>query len=160
MIEKKANYYAVIDTYVLVSALLKNDSIPGKILYETLLGDITPLLCDDIIDEYREVLARPKFKFNQSLVDTVIEGIIDRGIFLDAIPVEEIIPDSKDIVFYEVTMEGQSQFNDAYLVTGNLKHFPTNPYVVSPKEMMEIIHKIRMSRTYFNTPKTLPAYFQ
>lgn len=88
MIEKKANYYAVIDTNVLVSALLKNDSIPGKILYATLLGDITPLLCDDIIDEYREVLARPKFKFNQSLVDTVIEGIIDRGIFLDAIPVE------------------------------------------------------------------------
>ena len=58
-------YYAVIDTNVLVSAMLKFQSVPGKIANEALLGDLIPLLSDEIIAEYREVLARPKFKFAQ-----------------------------------------------------------------------------------------------
>ncbi len=28
---------------------------------------------------------------------------------------------------------------DAYLVTGNIKHFPTEPYVVTPRQMIDII---------------------
>ena len=58
-------YYAVIDTNVLVSAMLKIQSIPGQIANEALLGDLIPLLSDEMIAEYREVLARSKFKFNQ-----------------------------------------------------------------------------------------------
>lgn len=48
-------YYAVIDTNVLVSAMLKIQSIPGQIANEALLGDLIPLLSDEIIAEYREV---------------------------------------------------------------------------------------------------------
>lgn len=49
---------------------------------------------------------------------------------------DEVFPDPKDIVFYEVAMSAE----DSFLVTGNLKHFPKKPFVVSPAEMMEIIH--------------------
>ena len=118
-------YYAVIDTNVLVSAMLKFQSVPGKIANEALLGDLIPLLSEEIIAEYREVLARPKFKFDQKNVEILIDGIVDRGIFVDAVPVEEMIPDPKDIVFYEVVMEGRKEHDDTYLVTGNTKHFPT-----------------------------------
>lgn len=135
------HYYAVIDTNVLVSAMLKIQSIPGQIANEALLGDLTPLLCDEIVVEYREVLARPKFKFAQRAVETFIDGIIDRGIFVDAVQVEEIIPDPKDVVFYEVVMEGRKEHDDAYLVTGNIKHFPIKSFVVTPKEMLDIMHK-------------------
>ena len=135
-------YYAVIDTNVLVSAMLKFQSVPGKIANEALLGDLIPLLSEEIIAEYREVLARPKFKFNQNTVEILIDGIVDRGIFVDAVPVEEIIPDPKDIVFYEVVMEGRKEHDDTYLVTGNTKHFPTKSYIVTPKEMLEIMHKV------------------
>ena len=134
-------YYAVIDTNVLVSAMLKFQSVPGQIANEALLGDLTPLLCDEIVAEYREVLARPKFKFNQRAVETLIDGIIDRGIFIDAVQVEEVIPDPKDVVFYEVVMEGRKEHDDAYLVTGNIKHFPIKSFVVTPKEMLDIMHK-------------------
>ena len=134
------HYYAVIDTNVLVSAMLKFQSVPGQVANEALLGKIIPLLCDEIVAEYREVLARPKFKFDQKVVDVFIDGIIDRGIFVDAVPVEEIIPDPKDIVFYEVAMEGRKEY-DAYLVTGNLKHFPVKSFVVTPKEMLDIMQK-------------------
>lgn len=135
-------YYAVVDTNVLVSAMLKIQSIPGQIANEALLGDLIPLLSDEILAEYREVLARPKFKFNQDNVEMLIEGIIDRGIFMDAVPIDELLPDSKDIVFYGVVMGGRTQLDEAYLVTGNIKHFPVKPYIVTPKEMLEIMHKI------------------
>ena len=75
-------YYAVIDTNGLVSAMLKYQSVPGEIAHEALLGDLIPLLCDEIIAEYRDVLARPKFKFDQKNVEILIDGIVDRGIFL------------------------------------------------------------------------------
>ena len=84
-------YYAVIDTNVLVSAMLKFQSVPGQIANEALLGALIPLLSDEIVAEYREVLARHKFKFNQRTVDAFIDGIIDRGIFVDTVPVEEIL---------------------------------------------------------------------
>ena len=135
-------YYAVVDTNVLVSAMLKIQSIPGQIANEALLGDLIPLLSDEILAEYREVLARPKFKFNQDNVEMLIEGMIDRGIFMDAVPIDELLPDSKDIVFYGVVMGGRTQLDEAYLVTGNIKHFPVKPYIVTPKEMLEIMHKI------------------
>ena len=39
-------------------------------------------------------------------------------------------------------MGGRTQLDEAYLVTGNIKHFPVKPYIVTPKEMLEIMHKI------------------
>lgn len=132
--------YAVIDTNVLVSALLKVTSIPGQIAAQALLGELTPLLNDEIVAEYREVLHRPKFRFKPELIDVLIDGIIERGLFLNADPIEDIVPDPKDIVFYAVVMEKRKE-DDAYLVTGNIKHFPSKPFVVTPKEMMDILQK-------------------
>lgn len=75
-------------------------------------------------------------------MEILIDGIVDRGIFVDAVPVEKIIPDPKDIVFYEVVMEGRKEHDDTYLVIGNIKHFPAKSYIVTPKEMLEIMHKV------------------
>lgn len=79
-------YYAVIDTNVLVSALLHWDSNHGMVTVESLTGKIIPLLNEKIIAEYREVLSRPKFHFPQDAVSVVINGFIKRGLFLDAGP--------------------------------------------------------------------------
>lgn len=134
------HYYAVIDTNVLVSAMLKFQSVPGQVANEALLGNLIPLLCDEIVAEYREVLGRPKFKFDSKAVNVFLDGIIDRGIFIDAVSVEEIIPDPKDIVFYEVVIEGRKE-HEAYLVTGNIRHFPVKPFVVTPREMLDIMYR-------------------
>lgn len=48
-------YYAILDTNVLVSAMLKAGSVPGKIAAEALNGDIIPVINDDIIAEYEDV---------------------------------------------------------------------------------------------------------
>ena len=136
-------HYAVIDTNVLVSAMLRWNSVPGSVTEETLTGRIIPLLNDEIIAEYREVLSRPKFRFPVDAVDVVINELIKRGIFLNGETVDEIIPDPKDAVFYQVVMEAR-ETDPAYLVTGNLKHFPAKSFVVTPREMLDIINSNQM----------------
>lgn len=132
-------YYVVIDTNVLVSALLSPISVPGKIAEEALKGSIIPLYNDAILAEYDEVLHRQKFRFDRDIIKLTLDAIIQRGVAVDAGPVEDILPDPKDAVFYEVTME-KRKTDDAYLVTGNLRHFPQTHFVVTPREMLDIIY--------------------
>ena len=131
-------YYAVIDTNVLISAMLKWNSVPGHVLEFTFSGTIVPVLNEHIVREYREVLSRPKFKFPKDIIDTIVSEIERLGIYIDAPELEVELPDPKDRVFYEVVMEERST-EDAYLVTGNLKHFPEEPFVVTPRQMIDII---------------------
>ena len=137
-------YFAVIDTNVIVSAMLKNDSFPALVLKEVLLGNINLLMNEEILNEYLEVLSRKKFHFPVDTVISLIDEIKKQAIYVDATPLEEYFPDPDDAVFYEIVMEARKDV-DAYLVTGNLKHFPEKPFVVTPKEMIEIINEKRIS---------------
>ncbi len=109
--------YAVIDTNVIVSALLsrfKNTSTV-QLMQHLILGDITPIYNDETLEVVR------KFGINSSRHE-----------------VEELLSDPKDIVFYEVALANE----DSFLVTGNTKHFPKEPFVVTPAEMLHIIQEM------------------
>ncbi len=131
-------YYAVIDTNVLVSAMLKWDSVPGCVLEHSLIGNLVPLLNEMILAEYVEVLNRPKFHFDKKKIKTVLDGMINRGIFIDAEKLTDELPDPKDTVFYEIVMEKRKK-EEAFLITGNIKHFPVKPFIVTPREMLTIL---------------------
>ncbi|MBR5974578.1 MAG: putative toxin-antitoxin system toxin component, PIN family [Clostridiales bacterium] len=131
-------YYAVLDTNVLVSAMLKHNSIPAEVLAEALNGDIIPVLNEDILAEYEDVLKRPKFRFDERKVDVFLDELKRRAVYSDCGLIEDEIPDPKDVVFYAVLMEKRKD-EDAYLVTGNIKHFPIKTYVVTPREMLDIV---------------------
>jgi putative PIN family toxin of toxin-antitoxin system len=132
-------YFAVLDTNVLVSAMLKSDSIPGAVLELALGGNITPLFNEAILDEYQEVLSRPKFHFNDRIVKAVIQTIVQHGIQVDAEKLDvSDFPDPDDIVFYEVVME-ERKSEEAFLITGNLRHYPVKSFVVTPKQMLDLI---------------------
>lgn len=130
--------YAVIDTNVLVSALFSVHPDSATVIIRDKISDgtIVPLYNEEIFDEYREVLSRPKFKFPSDLVEAVLGLILEKGLSLERTKTNEIFFDPKDVVFYEVAM---SQ-NGSYLVTGNIKHFPNNPIVVTPAELLEILN--------------------
>ena len=131
-------YYATIDTNIIVSSFFKSDSNPRKIIGLILDGTIIPLLNDEIIREYYDVLTRNHFSFDMDNVFSLLSDIEEKGIKLDRTQSEEQFIDQDDIVFYEITLTGRST-GDAYLVTGNKKHFPKKHFVVSPREMLEII---------------------
>lgn len=137
-------YYAVIDTNVVVSALLsKNeDSATVKTIFKIFDKSIIPVFSKEIIAEYSEVLSRGKFKNKLSTknVHKTIKMILDNGIELSGIETKEKPSDPKDVIFYEVTMDSR-QTQDSFLVTGNIKDFPIKPFIVTPKEMMEILEK-------------------
>ena len=131
-------YYAVIDTNVLVSAMLKHHSVLGSIIDLAFDGPIIPILNDAIEKEYREVLSRPKFHLPSDLIEDILSSFHQRGFYVDAEKLDIELPDPKDRVFYEVVMEERKE-EDAYLVTGNIKHFPEKPYIVTPRQMLNII---------------------
>ena len=131
-------YYAVIDTNVIVSAMLKWNSVPGSVVEMVYSGMITPVWNEQILNEYRQVLSRPKFHLSQDIIAPVIDGITYSGICIDAEVLHIDLPDPKDRVFYEVVME-ERKSKDAYLVTGNIKHFPAAPFIVTPRQMLDII---------------------
>ncbi|MDY6331288.1 MAG: putative toxin-antitoxin system toxin component, PIN family [Fibrobacter sp.] len=131
--------YAVIDTNVLVSALLKWDSIPGQVVQQTYAHEIIPVFNDSILQEYEEVLSREKFHFPKETVEFLLSRL--KAIGESMTTVESLVgnfPDPKDVVFFEVAME-KNKTDDAFLVTGNLKHFPKHPKVVTPAEMLRIL---------------------
>ncbi len=132
-------YYAVIDTNVFISALLskRKDSATVKVVEAMFDGKIVPLYHEDIIAEYDEVLHRRKFHFDEELIQTVLSAVRQYGVEVFPQPTGEILVDMDDLVFYEVAMEKRE--DDAYLVTGNQKHYPIRDFIVTPAEMMEII---------------------
>lgn len=134
-------YYAVVDTNVLISALLsKNeDSATVKVMGAVFDGRIIPLYHRDILAEYAEVLHRKKFHFDEELIWTVLEAVRQFGVEVFPQPTGEILTDMDDLIFYEVAMEKREA--GAYLVTGNQKHYPVRSFIVTPAEMMEIIEK-------------------
>lgn len=135
-------YYAVLDTNVIVSAMLKSRSVPGQVTAEAMHGDIIPVLNDKIIAEYEDVLNRPKFRFDKKAVKVFLDELKKRAIYSDYGMITDELPDPKDVVFYAVLMEKRKD-EDAYLVTGNLKHFPMRTYIVTPREMLDIIEEGR-----------------
>lgn len=131
--------YAVIDTNVLVSALLSkhNDSATVQVIERMINGAIIPVYSAEIMTEYREVLRRKKFKFPLEMINYLLSAVEKFGIMIEPTASNVILPDMKDLPFYEVVLEKKN--DGAYLVTGNLKHFPTKPFIVTARQMLDIL---------------------
>ena len=111
----KDKIYAVIDTNVIVSALISKslDSNPVKVFRAIMQERIVPLYNNEILSEYRSVLLRSKFHLTPSLNDTVLKAIVTDGLELERTTAFDVdFPDQKDIVFYEIALSKE----DSYLV--------------------------------------------
>ena len=129
--------YAVIDTNVLVSALITHnpEAATAKVVRLLLNQGFIPMYDGNIIAEYEDVLHRPKFPILPDVADALISEILGCGLEVSRIAFEEPMPDEDDRVFYEVTLSK----NDSFLVTGNLKHYPVSPQVISPADFLAIV---------------------
>lgn len=129
--------YAVIDTNVLVSALITHNSeaATAKVVRLLLNKDFIPMYDADIIEEYDDVLHRSKFPILPEVADALISYIVEHGIEASRVNYEEAMPDEDDRVFYEVSLSHE----DSFLVTGNLKHYPTSPRVITPAAFVDLI---------------------
>lgn len=122
----------VIDTNVLVSALLSKNGTPAKIVSMVLNGAIIPCYDYRIICEYREVLKRPKFGFSNGEINALLDWFESIGQSVIAEPISKKFDDEENKKFYEV-----AKHCGAILVTGNLKHFPKESWILNPIQFWE-----------------------
>ncbi len=97
-------YYAVIDTNVLVSALLSSHENAATVQIVSMLFsvDVIPIFSDDILAEHNEVLHRKKIHFSEDVVRTLLDSITSIGENITPSPSGEILSDMKGLPFYEV----------------------------------------------------------
>jgi hypothetical protein len=70
-------------------------------------------------------------------VNHLLDAVTKFGLLVEPTPTGMILPDMKDLPFYEVVLEKRE--DDAYLVTGNLRHFPRVAFIVTAREMLEML---------------------
>lgn len=139
--------YAVIDTNVLVSALFaeRKDvfSPPREIVRRVVAGNIIPIIHKAILQEYNDVLYRDKFHFDRDKATTVIDYFTINGIRRRECKTNIPLLDEKDRIFLEVALAARKKYGDAYLVTGNKRHFPDEPFILSPAELLSVVSTAR-----------------
>ena len=129
--------YAVIDTNVLVAAAKthKPNSSTSRILSLVFDGTIQPLVCEEILEEYEQILNLPALAIPSDITLSIITKFKADGINPGRTPSSEVHPDPTDQIFYEISLSVE----DAYMVTNNKKHFPQEPKVVTPSEMLVLL---------------------
>lgn len=138
MLNNCAMQYVVVDTNVIVSALLAKDissSVPFSILAAVFSGKITPIVSKAILNEYALVLNREKFGFDKNKIRVLLSEF--EKLSLKIIPSESGVqlPDAKDVCFYNVAFAYKEY--DVILVTGNMKHFPNCNFSMTPSQLKE-----------------------
>lgn len=122
--------FLVLDTNVLVSALINPNGKPASILRRFVMGEFQLFLDERILFEYQEVLNRPKFKFEPVRVAFTLNYIRSHARFIIAPEIDIPFADEKDKMFFEV-----AKFTGAILVTGNIKHYPDDPIVKTVQDI-------------------------
>lgn len=128
---------AVIDTNVLVSALLTPSGVPARLILAIRSRALIPVVSLDILAEYAEVLNRSRFSFAKDRVVSLLEDMEGLAIFLrpQAVPFRDL-PDADDVPFIAAALAA-----DCVVITGNGKHFPaiTGVKILTPAEALALL---------------------
>ena len=126
----------VVDTNIVVSAFWSKNGKPAEIIRLIQNRIITPCYDSRILEEYEEVLSRAKFGFDEWEINDFLSQIKHDGISIVAQNIDISFVDEDDKKFYEVAKTCK-----ALLITGNMKHFPTDSIIISPAEFLDYYQK-------------------
>ncbi len=127
----------VLDTNVLVSGILSPFGRCGDVLRLIFNGELTLCVDSRILCEYAEVLHRPRFQFDATDIDEILETLNHIAIHTSSVPLSHTLPDQDDKMFVEVALASSAKA----IITGNLKHFPSRAccgaICLSPAQFIE-----------------------
>lgn len=131
------NNNVIIDTNIIVSVLLtkNSESSTYKVLELVFNKTIKPFISPKIFSEYKEVLSREKFALNQKLVIEFLNEYKKLSKIINPVSSDIKLIDEKDRPFYDLFI---SQNNNTFLITGNIKHFPKNDYILTAKDFLNL----------------------
>ena len=127
----------VIDTNIVVSSFISPKGIPAKIIALIALTEEF-IICynEDILSEYQDVLSRTKFdkyNFKSTEIANFIKKVKKLGIFIEPMASDILLPDESDRIFYDT-----AKFAEAILITGNIKHYPPEDFIVTPTIFLQL----------------------
>ncbi len=128
----------VIDTNILVSALLQPEGLPAAVLMQALSGGIQLCVSEAVFAEYNEVIRRPHLKRSPEVIEGTLKTIRKLGRWVKPTARVEECSDPDDNVFLECSQAAEAD----YLVTGNQRHFPARwkkTKVISARELIELL---------------------
>jgi len=129
----------VYDTNVVVSAALKPRSLPASLVALAMAKKVRLFLSPAILQEYTEVLKRPKFALNPVTVKAFVRDVRKAAVLVRPSLRVSQAPDEADNRFLECASAARA----GYLVTGNKKHFPFPEFegtkIVSPAEFAHLL---------------------
>lgn len=113
--------HAVVDTNILVSALLRPSGPPGVVAQSIVQGRLLPVVCAEMMAEYERVLSRPRFGFHQQEVRELLVFVDQQALWVSITPCPEelTLPDPADWPFAAAALAAGCP-----VITGNAKHFP------------------------------------
>ena len=129
-----SNMNIVLDTNILISAAWSPGRNASSILNAVFAKKFSACYDYRILEEYNRVFHYPKFKFYEWEINAILEPLIKNGISVIADPIPDVSfdKDETDRKFYEV-----AKYCHAILVTGNLSHYPSDPFVISPSDFCQ-----------------------
>jgi uncharacterized protein len=128
----------VIDTNVLVSALLQPESLPATVLMLALSSQIQLCVSDAVFVEYDEVIRRPRLKRSPEIIESTLQSIRKLGHWVKPTVWVTACTDADDNIFIECAQAAGAD----YLVTGNQRHFPVRwkkTRVIGARELIEFL---------------------
>ena len=128
----------VLDTNIVVSALLQPLGPPAQVVVLALNGSMQLCVSGNVYAEYEEVVRRGKFQRAVDTVAAMLGAIRDRAFWVKVTETVQACSDADDNIFLECAQASQAD----YLVTGNLKHFPTSragTRVVTARWLLDIL---------------------
>lgn len=128
----------VLDTNIIVSALLQPLGPPAQVFVLAIGGSIQLCISGSVYAEYEEVISRPRFRRSEDIIAGALHTIREKGFWVRPTEAIRACSDPDDDIFLECAHASQAN----YLVTGNLKHFPTSwsgTRIVAARRLLSII---------------------
>ena len=122
----------VIDTNVIVSAALTPGGNAGKIIKSVYGGKAQAFYNDEILDEYSRVLSYERLNISADKQKAIISAIENSFTLLEPVTSNISLIDEDDRVFYDTAKTA-----GAYLITGNMKHYPAESFIMEPFEYLQ-----------------------
>jgi uncharacterized protein len=128
----------VLDTNVIVSALLQPVGPPAQIFVLALGGPLQLYVSANLYAEYEEVISRPRFKRSEEIIASALRAIREKGFWVRPTTRLHLCADPDDNMFLECAQAARAE----YLVAGNLKHFPPtweSTRIVTPRHLLDVV---------------------
>lgn len=126
----------VLDTNIVVSALLQPLGPSARILVLALSDALQFFVSGAIYDEYEDVLRRPRLKLSESTILETLAAIRRQGHWMKSPTSVKVCPDPDDDIFVACAAAAKAD----YIVTGNIKDFPARwqtTVIVTPRQFLD-----------------------